>query len=482
MKSLKFQFILSHIIPVIITIPLIAVALSYAMETNYILKDMKKTIEDQANLIKDYSEKNPEIWKDDASANAFIQEIRPHLITGVILFDKAWNMIAISDNGMVNLDTDLDQSQIVTTLGKNNFEPILNVSRYNPFRKNDDIIEMMVPVSNDQNELLGIVRLNFPVNYFEEQLKQTSNRIVIILICGILLGITMGLFNAIQLEKQLKRTTNAIYDLSTGVRNNPLPETGSTEIRQLSVAFNKLAEKLETSEQTRTKLISYLTHELGRPLGALSSAVDSLYLGASQDEKLAQDLTTGMKNEIKRLELLVGDLSILREESDPLNQFFFKPVNLSEWLTNICKYWSEFAHSNEVNLINQVSENLPYFEMDVNRFHQAIGNLLSNAIKYSLKGGNVILRASVISNEIQIAVIDFGPGISEVDQPHIFEMFYRGTEKKRFIQGMGLGLTIAKEVVEAHRGIITVESIAGKGSTFTIHLPLLPDSSETFSE
>jgi signal transduction histidine kinase len=482
MKSLKFQFILSHIIPVIITIPLIAVALSYAMETHYILKDMKKTIEYQANLIKNYSEKNPEIWKDDASANEFIQEIRPRLISGVILFDQAWNMIAISDNGMVNLDTDLNQSWIVTTLGQNNFEPILNVSRYNPFRKNDDIIEMMVPVSNDQNELLGIVRLNFPVDYFEEQLRQTSNRIVIILICGIVLGIFIGLFNAIKLEKQLNRTTNAIYELSTGVRNNPLPETGSTEIRQLSVAFNKLAEKLETSEQTRTKLVSYLTHELGRPLGALSSAVDSLYLGASKDESFAQDLTTGMKNEIKRLELLVGDLSILREESDPLNQYFFQPVDLSEWLIDICKYWSEFAHSKEVDLINEISDNLPNIEMDINRFHQAIGNLLSNAIKYSFKGGKVILRASVNLDEVQISVVDFGPGIQESDLPHIFESFYRGSEKKRFIQGMGLGLTIAQEVVDAHQGKITVESTVGKGSTFTIHLPLPLDSSGKSSE
>ncbi len=469
MKSLKTQFIISHIVPVVVTIPLIAVALSYAMETHYILKDMKKTITYQANLIKDYSERAPEIWKDEASADAFIQEIRPQLITGVILFDKAWNMLAFSDNGLSGPPDDCCKS--VPTFGQTSMKPILNVSSYNPFHRSDDIIEMMVPVSNDQNELLGIIRLNLPVDYFEDQLNQTAGRIVVILLCGIALGVLIGLVNAVNLEKQLNRTTNAIYELSTGVRDNPLPETGSKEIAQLSVAFNKLAEKLKSSEQKRTKLVSFLTHELGRPLGALSSAIDSLSLGAYQDEQLTRDLTSGMKNEIKRLELLVGDLSILREESDPQNQYLFNTVDLTEWMTECYKYWSEFASSKGVNLINEISEDLPQVEMDPYRFHQATGNLLSNAIKHSPKGERVILRASRIEGEIQISVIDFGSGIPETDLPYIFNSFYRGAEKKRFTQGMGLGLAIAQEVVTAHKGKITVQSTVGKGSTFTIHLP-----------
>ncbi len=470
MKNLKLQFILSHILPVIITIPLIGVALSYAMETNYILKDMKKTIEYQAELIKGYAEGNPEIWKDRESANNLIQEIRPQLISGIVLFDQAWQWIASTDNQPILPDLNSDFSQLVSQLQQKSFEPFLKINPYQPFQKTGDIIEMMVPVTNNEDELLGIIRLNLPVNYFENQLKQTSTRIIVILICGILLGIIIGLFNAIRLEEQLNRTTNAIYDLSSGGKNEPLPETGPAEIRKLSAAFNNLSQKLDTSEQTRTKLISYLTHELGRPLGALASAVDSLNLGAVQDENLTRDLTSGMKMEIRRLELLVGDLSILRSESDPLNQYFMKPVPLSEWLMNFFTYWTKYAQNNQVHLIHEIPDDLPIVMMDENRFHQAVGNILSNAIKYSSKGGDVIIHASVNAEEILISVKDFGPGISEGDLPHIFEPFYRGSEKKRFIQGMGLGLNIALEIVKAHHGTISVESIKGAGSTFTIHL------------
>ncbi len=195
-------------------------------------------------------------------------------------------------------------------------------------------------------------------------------------------------------------------------------------------------------------------------------------MGASQDEALARDLTTGMKNEIKRLELLVGDLSLLREKNDPINVYVMKPIELTSWLTDIFRYWVEIARGKSVTLNQDIAPDLPTVQMDENRFYQAIGNLLSNAIKYSPKGSDVLFSAAQTEHEITIAVRDNGTGICREDLPHIFESFYRGAENKRFVQGMGLGLTISKDVVEAHHGRITVESEPGKGSLFTIRLPI----------
>ena len=473
MKNLKLQFIISHTLPVIITIPLIAVAFSLAMETNFILKDMKQTIQQQADMITKYSEGNPEIWNDPKEAESMIQEIRPNLVSGVILFDRVWNVLATTEDESKPELSGLQPAPLIEFgYGQTGLEPIINVSHYNPFHRSQDIIEMMVPLPNEQNQILGVIRLNFPVPYFENQLNQASGRVVLILLCGILLGVLLAIINSNILEKNLARTTNAIYDLSIGVRNNPLPEDGPEELQKLNMAFNSLSQKLDSSEKARTKLVSYLTHEIGRPLGGLSSAIDSLQMGAVQDEKLTEDLTNGMKNEIKRLQLLVGDISLLREKTDPINLYVMKKVPLTPWLMEIKDYWTDFADGKEVTLQSEIDPDLPSINMDENRLFQAVGNLISNGIKYSKKGKTVLFRAQVVENEIQIAVIDEGSGISPEDQKHIFESFYRVSEKKRFVQGMGLGLTISLDVVQAHHGAITVESEPGKGSTFTIHLPI----------
>jgi two-component system sensor histidine kinase VicK len=108
--------------------------------------------------------------------------------------------------------------------------------------------------------------------------------------------------------------------------------------------------------------------------------------------------------------------------------------------------------------------------IDEGRLNQAISNLLNNAIKYSTKGKTVTLSATQNEEEIQIAVRDEGSGINPEDMEKIFDAFYRGNTGKRFIQGMGLGLTITRDIVEAHHGRITVESTLGEGSQFVIHL------------
>jgi signal transduction histidine kinase len=101
-----------------------------------------------------------------------------------------------------------------------------------------------------------------------------------------------------------------------------------------------------------------------------------------------------------------------------------------------------------------------------------VENLVSNAIKYTRSGGTISIAAGAKDHEVWIQVKDNGSGITPDEQQHIFEPFYRGNPGKRFKQGMGLGLSIARDLIEAHGGSISLESEPGKGSTFTIHLPM----------
>ncbi len=467
-KNLKFQFVISHILPILVIMPLIALAFYYAMGTNRILVDMQKTIQEQAKIITEYAKNNQNIWQSSSAAQKFIQEIRPNLVTGIVIFDVNNHVLAQSDN------TPDDNETLTPSINSdfNSYTPILEVSKYNPFKNTGSNIQMMVPVIDDQNTMLGLIRVNLPIDYFERQMTNTKRQLTFILIGGLALSVFLGLWRADHLEKHLSKTTNAIYDLSKGIRNKPLPVTGPDEISKLSIAFNSLAGKLEESEQFRSNLISRLTHELGRPLGGLSSAVDAIQRGAWKDQSLTMELTAEMKNEIKLLENVIGDISLLREESEKIKYYHFELTNIKPVLENLVPYYIEFSKNKKITITSQLSDNLPLLNIDVSRFNQAIGNLMSNAIKYTQNGGHITLSAEKVNNEVQISVTDDGSGISAEDLPHLFESFYRGQTGKRIVQGMGLGLSIAQEVIHEHQGTITVQSEIGKGSTFTIHLPI----------
>ena len=148
-----------------------------------------------------------------------------------------------------------------------------------------------------------------------------------------------------------------------------------------------------------------------RPLGGLSSATDALRHGAMKDERLANDLLRGMKNEIRCLELLVNDLSLLRGSGDPTVLYIIRSVNTSEWLTELVTYWAEFMKTKDIDFTYEIDEDMPAIHMDERRMHQALGNLLNNAIKYSSAGQSAMLRATLSNGVIEISVVDHGVGI-----------------------------------------------------------------------
>lgn len=469
-RKIRYRLIVSHLLPVVVTIPLVLLSIYYAMRMQIVVNEMRESIINESETIRQYTSANPKVWEDPAAAEKMIRELRSDLITGIILFDRNLRFIAGSSAPSSQLPLTLPMPIELLSIEQNREDGFQPQSRYFSPMQNGNI-ELVIPVLNDNNIPLGMVRLEIPGFYFDNILNGLKFRIIVILATGGILAVLLALFNSRGIEQRLSDTTNAIYDLSTGVRNQPLPVTGPPELSRLSEAFNTLSSQLDESEQSRVKLLSYLTHELGRPLGALASATDALRHGAGKDEKLAGDLINGMKNEIRRLELLVEDLSLLREHSDPSNIFIFKAVPLNDWLNELVTYWSEFAKSKNLVLNAEIEPNLPTVHLDDRRMHQALGNLLNNAIKYSPSGGSIGIRVQQCGDDIEFQISDNGQGIKPEDLPNIFEPFYRGTNKKRYVQGMGLGLTIAHEVVRALNGTISVQSEPGVGTTFTIRLP-----------
>jgi signal transduction histidine kinase len=266
--------------------------------------------------------------------------------------------------------------------------------------------------------------------------------------------------------------TRAINDLAYGNRQAQVAERGPEEIQLLAQAFNFLTERLNSLEKARRQLLANLVHELGRPLGALRSAIQALASGAGRDPQLLQDLTTGMDDEAARLQHLLEDLAHLHDQVLGNLELEFQDITLSEWLPKVVRPWQEAAYEKHLIWQTDIPTDLPVISADPTRLASVVENLVGNAIKYTPSGGTVSVSAGVEATEVFIQVNDTGLGITSDEQEKIFEPFYRGNQGRRFKEGMGLGLSIARDLVDAHGGKLTLDSIPGQGSRFTIHLPL----------
>jgi signal transduction histidine kinase len=259
--------------------------------------------------------------------------------------------------------------------------------------------------------------------------------------------------------------------LAESGQTNQIQEKGPREVRQLVKAVNYLVDRLKMMEQNRRRLLANLVHELGTPLGALQSGTQALLRGAADDPELRLELLQGMSSEMERLKILLTDLAHLNEQATGSLELNLQKINLPEWLPGMVGTWKAAAEEKGLEWTAQISSQLPVLAADPDRLAQAVGNLLSNAIRYTPPGGKILIQSGQEDGKIFIAVEDSGPGISNDEQEKIFIPFFRGKAARRFSEGMGLGLSITRDLVQAHSGEILVESTPGKGSRFIIELP-----------
>jgi signal transduction histidine kinase len=293
-------------------------------------------------------------------------------------------------------------------------------------------------------------------------------------VLGLLISALLGTWLAFGISRPVREVTEAIYSLATEQRREPIQERGPEEIRSQARAVNFLVEELHSLETSRRQLLANIVHELGRPLGALRSAIHALSKGAADDPKLTADLTQGMDEETSRLQYLLDELANLYDKAVGGLELDRKPVQAAAWLRSVLISWKAAAQEKRLVWQEEIPESLSSINIDAVRMAQVVGNLLSNAIKYTPTGGTVKISAGMDEKIFWLKVSDTGAGVQVDEHEKIFQPFYRGNTGRRIKQGMGLGLTIARELVIAHGGELQVESdgAPGKGSTFTVTLPL----------
>jgi two-component system sensor histidine kinase BaeS len=467
-RTLRSRLVLSHALPLLVIIPIIGVALTNLIETRVLLPSLSRALMTNAVLLANVAGDQVELWSNPAYAEYYLTHLR-HDISARVQF--------LTPGGQLLASSNPSEAQIIgifldfAGVAQARAGQVASYTYYNSSSPSE-VIDVFVPVLNQNQQLIGILRMSYTYGTLITEFTRSRYVIVAILAGGLLVGIILGWSLALNLSKPIREVTRAINDLAHGNRQVQLAERGPEEIQLLAQSFNFLNERLSSLEKARKQLLANLVHELGRPLGALRSALQALAGGAAQDPKLLADLTTGMDDQAARLQHLLEDLAHLHEQVLGTLELEFQPLELSNWLPKVLRPWQEAAKDKHLTWQTDIPLDLPVISADPNRLASVVENLVSNAIKYTHSGGMVSISAGVEGQEILIRVKDNGFGIAPEEQKKVFEPFYRGNQGRRFKQGMGLGLSIARDLIEAHGGRITLDSSLSQGSQFTIHLPI----------
>lgn len=468
-RSLRNRLIFSHVLPLVFIIPLMGMALIYVLEGQVLIPRLARNLVGDARLLAEISRQEYALWGNPILFESMLNRVQLDPAVRVMFLSPGGELLYSSEpSDIFYYGKSLQIAGL--EIAQSGQEVVL--TNYSGWQLYDVRLDTLEPVIDSSQRVIGIVRLTYRVASVYELFSQMRILVIGVLMVGLIVGVALGSALAVNLGKPIQQVTRAIYDLGQGNRREPLTMQGPTEIREQVQAVNFLVERLHSLEQARRQLLANLVHELGRPLGALRSAIHALAQGASDDPQLFADLTNGMDEETARLQNILDELAHLHEQVLGTLELDRQPLDLGEWLPKVLMPWQQAAEEKRLRWQVEIASDLPTICADPMRLAQVVGNLVSNAIKFTPSGRSVTISSGACEHAVWISVSDEGPGISPEEQELIFSPFYRGSQGKRIQQGMGLGLTISRDLVAAHGGWIEVDSAPGFGSTFRVWIPI----------
>jgi signal transduction histidine kinase len=304
-----------------------------------------------------------------------------------------------------------------------------------------------------------------------EEIQLREELLSMHLVAGVVsaaIAVLVALYLAVTLSRPLRRIRAGADAMSAGDLDARVPESGDDEIAAVADALNRLAETLQQEEGLRKESVADLAHELRTPVQGILARVEAAQDGVLEDE---QANLSAMHDEALRLVRLLDDLSALAEAEQPGLLLEAEPVDLAAIAGAQASAFAAAFADKDVALSADLQPAV--VDGEPKRLEQIIVNLLSNALRYTDAGASVGVVVRREGDHALLEVRDTGIGIAAEDLPRVFTRFWRGEKSRsRDTGGAGIGLSIVKELVQAHGGEITVESASGEGSVFRVSLPL----------
>ena len=248
------------------------------------------------------------------------------------------------------------------------------------------------------------------------------------------------------------------------------PLVGTGVERTAAVEKLSKAEASRESEKLRSAVLDSVTHEFRTPLTAIKASATSLLSDPNLDSAQQHELITVIDEETDRLNHLVGEAAEMAQLDANQVELQREPHHIREAIDRALEEARQFVANHAIEI--DIADDLPLVSIDLDRIKDVLHQLLENAGKYSPPGSPIRITAEASSRKLSVSVADRGPGIDDFEHSLIFDKFYRGKNERYRVQGTGMGLAIAKAVVEAHGGSIDVTSQLGYGSVFSFTLPV----------
>jgi two-component system, NtrC family, sensor histidine kinase GlrK len=298
-----------------------------------------------------------------------------------------------------------------------------------------------------------------------------------LVLLALVFGITLAGFASYTILRPLRQLQSHIKQIGHGNFRTSLNIRAPSELRDLVDAVNRMGAKLQELDDMKEEFLAHVSHELRTPMASIQEGTH-LLLDEIPGPLVQEQRTTLriMADSSRRLITLISTILDLSKMNAGMMEYRIVPTDIKRVADISVNKVQLLADAKHVQLLLETPGRQVWVKADVFRIEQVLDNLLSNALKFSSEGGivKVVMRPDQSVGTLEVSVTDGGPGIVAEDLPYIFERFYQGrTKAKQAAPGSGLGLALAKNVVEAHGGRIWIESEAKKGTTVRFTLPLM---------
>ena len=328
-----------------------------------------------------------------------------------------------------------------------------------------------IVVENEQvGTLIVASTLGILTTVQSDFIHQVNIVMLVAALIAVLAVLVVGTWQARKIIAPVQALAEASRRVADGDLSQKIPVTSQDELGEMAVAFNTMAAELTQQQELRLRAMADIAHELRTPLTVLQIDLESIEDGLTIPNA---ETITRLKSEVFHLNNLVEDLRILSRVDAGDLTIDFQPLEIVALVRVVINRVRETARENEIDLVAHLPEMELWVIGDDQRLAQVLLNLLSNAFQHTPPNGQVTVTVKREGDEVHLSVQDTGEGIPAGDIPHIFKRLYRADLARSRDKGnSGLGLSIARSLVEAHSGRIWVDSIEGEGSIFTISLPL----------